>query len=356
VADYAATLAEALRGRFEIVLNPDADCDVELYHLGNNALHRVIYQRALARPGAIVLHDAVLHHFLLGELNERQYIREFVHNYGTWAADQAADLWRNRARSAQDARYFRYPMLRRVAEASRKVIVHNPAAARMVKAHATGADVVEIPHFCEPWGAPDAVEVVRLRQRLGAPESAPLFGVFGYLRESKRLQVILRAFREVRRAHPTATLLIAGRFASAELERAIEGMTAGEGIRRTGYLDADKFRLYAAATDICLNLRSPAAGEASGIAIRMMGLGKATVVTEGEETSRFPDSICVRVDPGPGEQRMLADAMHWLAEDRAARRELGRNAAAWIAGNHSVAECAGRYAAVLESLARVAAG
>jgi len=87
-----------------------------------------------------------------------------------------------------------------------------------------------------------------------------------------------------------------------------------------------------------------------------MGLGKATVVTEAAETSRFPESICVRVDPGPGEERMLADAMHWLAGDRAARREIGRRAASWIARRHSVAECAGQYAVALESLARVRAG
>ena len=46
-------------------------CDVALYHVGNNALHREIYQRALTNPGVVVLHDAVLQHLLLGMLGER---------------------------------------------------------------------------------------------------------------------------------------------------------------------------------------------------------------------------------------------------------------------------------------------
>jgi hypothetical protein len=111
-----------------------ARCDVALYHLGNNPLHREIYRRALAEPGVVVLHDAVLHHFFLGALDRAAYIDEFVYNYGEWHRGLAReDLWRARASSGFDRRYFDYPMLKRIAERSRAVVVHNPAAARMVR-------------------------------------------------------------------------------------------------------------------------------------------------------------------------------------------------------------------------------
>ena len=48
--------------------------DIALYHLGNNQLHRKIYRRALAKPGVVVLHDAVLHHFFLGSLDRAEYV------------------------------------------------------------------------------------------------------------------------------------------------------------------------------------------------------------------------------------------------------------------------------------------
>ena len=82
----------------------------------NNGLHAGIYQRALASPGVVVLHDAVLHHFLLGQLNETGYADEFVYNYGEWNRGLARELWRSRAASGADSRYFSYPMLRRVVE------------------------------------------------------------------------------------------------------------------------------------------------------------------------------------------------------------------------------------------------
>src|SRR4029077_11842764 len=68
VADYSATLLGALRQRGTVNVNASR-ADVFLYHLGNNQLHREIYRRALARPGVVVLHDAVLQHFFLGWLD-----------------------------------------------------------------------------------------------------------------------------------------------------------------------------------------------------------------------------------------------------------------------------------------------
>ena len=67
-----------------------------------------------------------MHHFLLGTLSRDEYIAEFVYNYGEWRRDLGEELWRGRARSAFDPRYFEYPMLRRIAASARAVIVHNP--------------------------------------------------------------------------------------------------------------------------------------------------------------------------------------------------------------------------------------
>ena len=142
VADYAQALLAALRRHGRVEVAP-ARCDIALYHLGNNRLHAAIYQRALARPGIVVLHDAVLHHFLLGQLSHDAYVEEFVYNYGEWQRGLAEDLWRSRAASGGDHRYFDRPMLRRAVEAARAVVVHNPAAARLVREHVHTARVVE---------------------------------------------------------------------------------------------------------------------------------------------------------------------------------------------------------------------
>ena len=333
VADYAATLLAALRKLGDVEPEARHDADVNLYQLGNNQLHRDIYARALARPGVVVLHDAVLQHFFLGSLTEQQYIDEFVYNYGEWTRDQAANLWQGRAASGADAEYFRYPMLRRIAEASRTIIVHNPAAVVMVKAHCAGAKIVEIPHLFEP-------------PPLAPTEQAPrpfTFGIFGHLRESKRILPLLRAYMQVRKQSENIGLLVAGECVSTDLARAMAPLLDQPGIIRIGYTAEADFWRNAQSVDVCVNLRYPAAGETSGIAIRLMGIGKPVVITRAMETSRFPETACLRVDAGAAEQDMLAAFMLWLSRYPEHATRIGASGAAHIREFHAVERVAAQY-------------
>jgi glycosyltransferase involved in cell wall biosynthesis len=350
VAEYAAELLAALKkvaARHQSRVDVESCAGVALYHIGNNHLHRTIYQRALERPGVAVLHDAVLQHFLLGTLNEAGYIDEFVYNYGEWTRGLAADLWRRRGRSAVDPLYFEYPMLKRIATVSLGVIVHNPAAARMVQRHVPEAEVIEIPHLFVRPQLPDLVDTLRFRAALGLGPRTLLVGVFGHLRESKRVPVVLRAIERARELGADARLLVAGAFASSDLERALTPLLAQPRILRTGHLPENDFWRYAAAIDLCINLRFPTAGEASGIATRMMGIGKPVVFTGGDEIARIPGNACLRVDVGAAEEETLAGIILWLAGDREAAAEIGRRAAAHIAKEHAVEKIVERYWAAL---------
>ncbi len=334
VADYASALLAGLRRHGEVEVG--SETGVPLYHIGNNHLHRAIYGRALKRPGLVVLHDAVLQHFLLGTLDESGYEEEFVYNYGEWMRGLAEQLWRERARSAADPRFFDYPMLKRITSTARAVIVHNPAAARGVRRHAPDAHVIEIPHLFVAPDMPDAVERLRVRAALGLRPRTLLVGVFGHLRESKRLPVILRAMERVWTRDADVRLLVAGAFASSDLERAMTPLLADARILRVGHLPERDFWSYASAADLCVNLRYPTAGESSGIAIRMMGIGKPVVFTSGEEICRLPENACLRVDLGAGEEQTLAETILWLAADHEASAAIGANAARHIAQDHSI--------------------
>ena len=341
VADYSAALLRAMRALGPVRINQPGDID--LYHIGNNQLHRPIYERALARPGIVVLHDAVLQHFFLGSLDREAYIHEFVHNYGEWSRDFAGDLWHNRARSAADRRYFDYPMLKRIAETSRAVIVHNPAARRIVTRHAPAARVVEIPHLFDPPRGQSVVDALRFRAQLGLKPRTLVVSVFGHLREAKRLPIVLRAMRQAWDAGAGAVLLVAGEFVSRDLERAVAPLLRDPRILRTGHLPEPDFWRFAAITDVCVNLRHPAAGETSGIAIRLMGIGKAVACTTGDEIDRIPETACLRIDPGVAEQEMLSNMIRWLARERQCAEEIGRRAARHIAAHHAPESVAQKF-------------
>ncbi len=347
VADYSAELLRALAPLGSVKVNA-RDPDVSLYHIGNNHLHREIYAQALARPGVVVLHDAVLQHFFLGGGNEREYVAEFVYNYGQWSEDLARELWRRRSRSAADPEYFRYPMIKRIVETSRAIIVHNPRAAQLVHEHVPGATVHEIPLLFELPDLPTQSEVIRWRAAHGVAPHTLLIGVFGHLRESKRLMALLRAFQRARRS-ADMMLLIAGDIASTDLARSLEPLLRNDpGILRTGYLDERDFWLCASAVDACVNLRYPMAGETSMIAIRLMGLGKPVLLSTGEETSRFPESSCLRVDTGPAEEEMLEEYLVWLARHPDDAIAIGQRAAAHIRRYHAPARVAQMYWQALE--------
>ena len=185
VADYADALERALAKRDTIRRNGAGD--VRLYHIGNNPLHREIYNEALRVPGVVLLHDAVLHHFMLGALSGQEYLDEFVWNYGEWRRDLARQLWRDRGASGSDPRYFRFPMLRRIVEHSRAIIVHNPGAAETARSASPQCPpITVIPHLAESR-APDPQAGIAFRQKIGVSQAAMLFGIFGYLREAKRI-------------------------------------------------------------------------------------------------------------------------------------------------------------------------
>jgi hypothetical protein len=350
VAEYAAALLAELRRHGRVEVAPRR-CDVALYHLGNNPLHVGIYRRALERPGVVVLHDAVLHHFLLGQLDESAYTEEFVYNYGEWHRALAADLWRGRAASASEARYFEFPMLRRVVERALVVVVHNPDAARMAGEAGQGAGRgpggpphVEIPHLFQPPAPPPSeAGAARYRQRLGIDAGAFLLGVFGHLRESKRLIPVLETFAELRRENARLALLVAGEFISTELERAAAPFLDTPGVVRRRYLPESEFWLAASAVDACINLRDPGAGETSGIAIRLMGLGKAVLLTDSPAVSRFPEDACVRIARGVAERESLLQSVRLLTLTNGAAVAIGERGARYIHERHGVELAGTRY-------------
>ncbi len=342
VADYAAALLEGLRAHGRIEVAPER-CDVALYHIGNNRLHAEIYRRALQKPGVVVLHDAVLHHFLLGQFEEPSYVKEFVYNYGEWNRGLAQELWRGRAASGADYRYFQFPMLRRVVESARAVVVHNPAAARIVREHAPGTRVQEIPHlFADPPLGSEA-EAIRYRQQLRIGPDAFLFGVFGYLRESKRLVSILQAFARLHAECPRTALLIAGEFVSTDLARAVEPLLSAPGIYRLPHLSERDFWTAAQAVDACINLRYPAAGETSGIAIRLMGIGKPVLLTNDEECARIPEDACLRIAAGQAERDSLLQHLYLLTSVNEVAKAIGQRGAAHIRAHHRVSSVSEQY-------------
>lgn len=355
VADYARHLLDALQQMqgHDTVRTGVSNADVHLCQLGNNPLHRAAHRvlETAAGPKLVLLHDANLHHYYLGTRTRDAYISEFCAQYGEWHRGFAEQLWLGRARSASDPRYFQYAMLAGVASRAAAIVVHNPEARRRVLAHAPAAQVHLLPHFFRRAPEPEPWRILDFRASLGLTGADTLFGVFGHLRESKRVVAILRAFARARAHNPRIHLLIAGQPVSAEYARALTLAVNQPGLIRAGYLAEPDFWLHAHAVDAGINLRYPSCGESSGIAVKLMGLGKPVLLSEGE--SEFPAGSFVPVDAGPAEEEMVSQWMMLLSVDRPLRERIGRRAASHIAEHHTLDGVAQRIWQITRSLLSV---
>jgi hypothetical protein len=95
--------------------------------------------------------------------------------------------------------------------------------------------------------------------------------------------------------------------------------------------------------DACINLRYPAAGESSGITVRMMGIGKPVLLTDGLESAPFPEDACVRIAAGPAERESLRQHMVLLLSMAEVARAIGQRGAGHIAAHHRVERIGKRY-------------
>ena len=358
VAEYASTLRKELsrHARVTAIESPNLfdleTFDACLYQIGNNQLHGDAYGAALRVPGITVLHDVVLHHFMLGRLSREDYIEEFVFNHGEWLRHVAEELWQDRVLSAADQRYFDYPMIRRIVESSRAVIVHNPKAKRMVSETASEAGlnppVFEIPHFAAAPELPGDSERAAIRTGLSIPAGAVVIAVFGYMRPSKRLRSLVNAAKLLTAPY---RLLLVGDFISPEYEATVSALLENVPSIRLPFVPEDEFWRLIAITDICVNLRYPSAGETSGIAAKLTAVGKPVIVTGGEEYSGYPEGAVLQADPGESEVEMLAHYLCALAGEPEMRSAIGGKAARFAAEHQSIERAGELYMRALHQVA-----
>jgi glycosyltransferase involved in cell wall biosynthesis len=154
---------------------------------------------------------------------------------------------------------------------------------------------------------------------------------------------VLKAFERLYKSHPDAELLLAGEFHSSDLARAVEPYLASPGVRRLGHMSEIEFATAASAIDCCINLRYPLAGETSGIGVRMMGLGKPVISSQGGEIASLPQHTYLAVEPGLREESHLFELMCVLLHNPELGREIGRWAAAHVLRYHSIKAVSEQY-------------
>ncbi len=356
IADYSAALLEPLHRIAEVAEFSDrpanfdpARYDVCVYQIGNNPYHTVPYEMALEYPGVVVLHEANLHH-LITDLTIRRddwtgYLREVEYSGGPEALAYAQKYVATLQRGPD---YDRVPMLRRIAERSRGIIVHSNCVAEEVRKAGFAGPIGRIWHGA--W-LHDA-DRNGWRGRLGIDELTPLVGIFGFLKPYKRIAESLRAFRRLVRLEPRAKMVLVGEpHPELQIDSLIDSLDLAPHVRVLGFTPIEEFNGCIAACDIILNLRYPTVGESSGTLLRSLGVGKAVVVSDVGSFREYPDDVVLKAPVDATEEDYLFEFLNQLVSRPDLVKTLGANAREWVQRECSWEVVAGQYLEFLDSVA-----
>ncbi|MCU0490074.1 MAG: glycosyltransferase family 4 protein [Chloroflexaceae bacterium] len=313
--------------------------DAILYHMGNSPAHGGIWTMAQRLPGVVVLHEVVLHHFMLWyaanvQHDIQRYVGDMANRYGESGAHIAQLMIRSRFTDAA----FNFPCCEPVVQAARGLIAHSRYAVERVQALHP-----DLPTAVVPMGVPlpPLIPRAEARARLGLPPEALLLASFGHINGYKRMEPALRALAELRRTRPDAHYLLVGSVsANFDLNGLVERMGLADAVTTTGYVPRAAFEDYVAAADICLNLRHPTAGETSASLLRLLGAGKPTLVSATGSFAELPPGVAAQVDVDASEGELILAYCRLLMEQPEVAEALGRQARAFVAAEHTLDQAA----------------
>lgn len=317
VAENPDSIDPQLRNRYPVLSPAASDASrVRLYHIGNSALHGYIYREAVRVPGIVVLHEWNLHELLLGfavasndfEAYRRQMRREHGER-GSVAAETIAAALGGRHWTAL------FPLNAEVLDRALAIVSLSGATAEKVARRIPGTPVLHLPFHAALRSTTDSRSAAKAR--LGFEEDTRIILAPGLETESKSLDSARAAIEMIRPRIPKAMLVTVGG-GSAPV-----GGGSGRSEIVLGRVDLATLGDALVAADVVLALRFPSRGETSGVLMRALAAGRATIVSSGSTADTdLPDGVVARVLPGPGETAHLAAVLSFLLTDPGARHRM----------------------------------
>lgn len=378
IADYSAELLPALAQHYDIDVvlvqppttppAPDAPYRVRdmawflehtapgthaprvLYQFGNSEFHAHMFQALAKVPGLVVLHDfflssVVRYMDICGGL-PGLWTRELYHSHGYVAVQERC------ASQNHEIESIKYPCNGSVMENSLGLIFHSSYSTQLVQQWYG-------PYFHKPI---DTIPLLRVpapsidksaaRQQLGLDADDFVICSFGFLGATKLNHRLLDAWIQSELCrHPRCKLIFVGDHHGSDyghqLLATMRASGAGQRLHITGFAQADTYRLYLAAADAAVQLRTHSRGETSAAVLDCMNHALPVIVNANGSMAEL-DPSAVWLLPDEFTDDALIDALHTLWRQPQRRVALGQHARHIIETHHAPAYCAQRYAQAIE--------
>lgn len=322
--------------------------DRVLYHFGNSPFHRHMLTLVEEIPGTVVLHDfyisGLMHWRELHANEDYAWTKALylAHGYGAV---------RERFVNTETAT-VNYPVNLNVLQYAQGLIVHSTYSQKLAlqwygKDFEVGWEV--IPHLRSPRGQFDKVAA---RKQLGMDPDDFIVCSFGFLSPTKLNHRLLECWQKSALAGNAGCRLIfvgencGGWYGAAMLQKVRESHR-GKSVTITGFASPESYRLYLAAADVAIQIRTSSRGETSGAVLDCMNHALPIIVNANGSMAEL-DPEAVRLLPDEFTDAELVDALETLWREPEKRRALGEKARDVILNHHAPAQCARRYAQAIE--------
>ena len=324
---------------------------LNIFHIGNNSLHKIIYKMLRAHPGIVVMHEFSLCGFFREGLNTYFNFAEIWDKLQFEPlVDTGENYPPNLINFLNNLSPKEIPFLKDIVISAKRIIVHSNWLKEKIITWREQAEAKKClkPANKDRWAEIDVIPMgadappewtkneskTIIRKKWNIPEDAFVVAVVGTINRFKRLEVVLRAFDFFRKRHPNPILAISGTFADIEyyreIRQQIEWSKMDFLVRFFGYLEMDDLIRLILASDVCVNLRFPTLGEMSGIIPRILALERPLIVSEVDSFKELPDDCCIKVVVGGGEAEELASLFKSLSEKPELRIAMGKCALRFV--------------------------
>jgi glycosyltransferase involved in cell wall biosynthesis len=323
-----------------------------LYHIGNSPYHAHMFQLLDRHPGVVVLHDsflgAVKNWMAQKAGNPQGFFSALYQSHGYPAL--LHDLQKGRV-STMDS----YPANLEVLEKALGIIVHSDYAVKQVDAYygssASGKFMVvpfakERAHRCR----------LAARRVLGIKDGDFVVCSFGMLAPTKLNHRLLDAWSQSALSKDSHCYLFfvgendGGEY-GRELLKTIRSVEGRGRIRITGFVDADSYADYLAASDLAVQLRTASRAETSAAIFDVLAQGVSLIVNAHGSAAELPDEVAMKLEDQFTDAD-LAAALHDLRNNADLRKKLEGEAARWIEARHHPAVVAQHYHDAIEYFTR----
>jgi glycosyltransferase involved in cell wall biosynthesis len=344
---------QQITGTFDVLPGRDfgrvaSRYDATVYQMGNSPAHAYIYETLVRYPGVVVMHEFILHHLriwmALNSGKRKEYVGLMERRYGEEGREAARRVMLGQFPDA----LFKYPLSDEAIEKAQGIIVHSRHMEALVRKVRP-----DVPLRVVPMGVPLPPLIPKdvARARLGIDPDLFLVTSVGHLNPYKRVSATLRAFKALLMEVPNAFYLLVGsRSPNYDPTLQIEMLDLSDKVKSTGYVPQDDLPYYLAASDVCLNLRFPTAGETSASLLRIMGAGVPVLVSRTGSFEELPDDAAGKIDVGDIEEELLLEYLLLLARRPDVRQAMSEAARRYVAEHHTLEGAARGYLECLVGL------